>query len=147
LRITAVTFVIGEVLAIGVVFGNPVAARRLVDVPADEIDGVAEIGAIGPILAGRLPVPVPGAVQRLAVAVSRRPGWTRKNPEDPGPQRALAVRAPSYQSSYSAKMAQALLMFCGGAVVQATSSSRPHRHNATPRSHLLSMGNGSRSTN
>src|SRR5690606_18000784 len=69
-----IALVVGQVEAVGVVARDTAQAIAVVVVPADEVHGVVEAGAARPAPAGRALVVVPGAVERLRVAVrGRRP--------------------------------------------------------------------------
>src|SRR5699024_9289816 len=84
---TALTLVISQVLAIGIGLGQAQNAVTAVDIPTHEVDGIGEILAAGPAVAGLLFVLLPGAVQGLGVTVS----GTDPRPGD-DPEQAIARR-------------------------------------------------------
>jgi hypothetical protein len=67
--IAAMALMIGEIEPIRVGEGDAGLFTAFVRIPADEIDRIAEIIPVRAASAGVVAIPVPGAVQRLGVAV------------------------------------------------------------------------------
>lgn len=69
---------IGEILIVGIPFGDTCGFVRQVCVPTNEVDGIIEIITIGIPSARVVFVPDPGAIERLCIAVGiglPRPGY------------------------------------------------------------------------
>src|SRR5471032_128690 len=81
LAIAAPAFVVVEVLAESIIFVHAIDAGGLVHVPADEVDGVIEFLAVGPVSAGAFLIVGPDLVLGLGVARRRRHQAPRDNPE------------------------------------------------------------------
>src|SRR6185369_2271866 len=81
------SFVVRKVEPERIVFGDAAHLRRARVVPADEIDGVGELVAVGTSRADRLAVFVPRRFERLRVAVRVRRTRTRNEAEDHVPWR------------------------------------------------------------
>jgi len=107
------TLVVGEVLVVRVPLGDADRLVRVVGVPADEIDGVIEIVAVGKSPSRIFLVRLPGALECLRIAV----GIGRAFPRDEDFFAAL------YQPRFSSKIAQMFSTFSGGVVAQLASSS------------------------
>lgn len=83
----ALTFVIGQILVIGIVPGNAVTLGRFADIPADEIHRIIKLIAVGAPIARRSGVALPSAVQRLTIAIGGRRAGAGNETEIPGARR------------------------------------------------------------
>lgn len=80
----AMAFVVGEIKIVGVVQADAGLALAHAGIPANEVDGVAEVIPVRTSPAGIVAIPVPRAVQSLRITVSRT--WSRawKDEQKPG---------------------------------------------------------------
>jgi len=81
------SFVVGQIKVIGIVGFDPTGFLALEIVPADKINGVTKVIPIRTVIAGILPVGIPGRIQRLGITVGRRGAGARENPQKPVPGR------------------------------------------------------------
>ena len=65
----ALTFVIGEILIVSVVFGDTVAACGFIDIPAHKVHSVGEFIAVGSAPTRGGDIVLPGSIQCLAVTI------------------------------------------------------------------------------
>jgi len=65
------SFVVGQIEVIGIVWFDPAGLVAFVIIPADKINGVTKVIPIRTVFAGFLPVGIPGRIQRLGIAVGR----------------------------------------------------------------------------
>ena len=75
--VASLALVIGKIKVVGVLARDAIAPVRLIVIPADKIYGIAEIIAVGAIVARAALIGFPGGFQGLAITVGigrARPG-------------------------------------------------------------------------